>query len=58
MDMAQFLAYRELVKNADENWPTPSGVFSEVTAARSDQNREDPRESPTAYSLAECTGID
>jgi hypothetical protein len=58
MDMPQLLGHRELVKNADDNWPTASRPFSEVIAARPDQNRENPRESPTVYSLAECTEND
>jgi len=52
----RFLAAYELVKNADENWPTASRVFSEVTGVRSLRNRDDSHVSPTGYALVECTG--
>ncbi|WP_157901131.1 hypothetical protein [Streptomyces davaonensis] len=44
----------ELVKNADENWPTASRAFPEVTATASFRNRDDYRGSPTECALAEC----
>lgn len=56
MDTPQFPADDALVKNADENWPTASGVFPEVTGVSSDRNRDDSHVSLTAYTLAECTG--
>jgi hypothetical protein len=56
MDMAQFRAVDNLVKNADENWPTASRIFPEVTAVEAEQNRDDSHVSPTVYALAGYTG--
>jgi hypothetical protein len=56
MDMAQFRADDELVKNADANWPTASRPFPEVTGVWPDQNRDFSRVSLTVYALAEYTG--
>jgi len=55
---AQFRAGDELVKNADENWPTAPRLYSEVTGVRREQNRDDSYVSLTGYTLAECTGND
>ncbi|GAA2478632.1 hypothetical protein GCM10010276_13860 [Streptomyces longisporus] len=53
---AQFRVGDELVKNADENWPTAPQLFPEVTGVRWERNRDDSCVSPTGYTLAECTG--
>ncbi|MER5212128.1 hypothetical protein ABT063_16470 [Streptomyces sp. NPDC002838] len=45
--LCSFECPKGLVKNADENGPTARQGFSEVIAARSTRNRDDPRESPT-----------
>jgi hypothetical protein len=37
----------DLVKNADENWPTAVPALPEVTAVQPLRNREDSRESAT-----------
>jgi len=55
---AQFRAVDELVKNADENWPTAARVFPEVTGARADRNRDDSHVSQTGCTLAKYTGND
>ncbi|PTM97110.1 hypothetical protein C7821_104495 [Streptomyces sp. VMFN-G11Ma] len=54
--LAPFPAGDNLVKNADENWPTASRLFPEVTAAAPERNRDDSHVSPTVYALAEYTG--
>ena len=41
----------ELVKNADENWPTTSRSFSEVTDVRPAWNRDDFLISPARSTL-------
>ncbi|MGC9543795.1 hypothetical protein [Streptomyces sp. UG1] len=43
----QFRTAHELVKNADENWPTALTAFSEVIAATPPGNRDDSRISAT-----------
>jgi hypothetical protein len=49
---------RELVKNADDNWPTACRAFPEVTAAHPARNRDDYRVSPTECTLVLLAGID
>jgi hypothetical protein len=46
----------DLVKNADENWPTASVTYPEVIAASPVRNRDDSRESLAEWSLAVHTG--
>ncbi|MFF5480549.1 hypothetical protein ACFY5C_24855 [Streptomyces sp. NPDC012935] len=46
---------KELVKNADENWPTAPGVFFEVMDVWPVGNRDDSRKSPAEWALAGCT---
>jgi hypothetical protein len=43
----QFRTAHDLVKNADENWPTAPDVFFEVIAATPAGNRDDSRISAT-----------
>jgi hypothetical protein len=54
--VSSFECPEELVKNADENWPTASRAFPEVTAAKQPRYRDDSRVSPTEWLLARYSG--
>ncbi|GLP63934.1 hypothetical protein TUSST3_05540 [Streptomyces sp. TUS-ST3] len=54
--VSSFECPEELVKNADENWPTASRTFCEVTAAKQTRYRDDSRVSPTDWALAPSDG--